>query len=233
MPIPETKVTFNSAGGTRVLLEGLLGCFADQRKHRAAVLCHPGAEGQMGCEYPVIASCADALRLAGFVTLRFNFRGVQGSEGTRSQGLHESEDVLGAVQFLRQQADVDPASIYLLGNSFGAWMVLETLHEDKLVAGVVCVVLPLALLPRPMEWLSRDHRPKLFVAAERDQLCGLATLEETWRTWADPKELIILEGTDHFLGIGPSSTDRVNRASEIADAVVLWLRGLTSKDRQI
>ena len=46
-------------------------------------------------EYPVIAACSVALQEAGFVTVRFNFRGVQGSEGNRSGGLYEPRDVQG------------------------------------------------------------------------------------------------------------------------------------------
>jgi len=226
----ETSVRFPSAGTPSVALEGLLGTVADKVKHPAAVLCHPGSQGQTGMEYPVIAACSAALQEAGFVTLRFNFRGVQGSEGNRSGGLYEPRDVQGAVHFLFERNDVDPSHVYLIGNSFGAWMVLEAAREDERVAGIVCIVLPLAYLPSPPEHLRHDRRPKLFIAAERDQLCGLDAFKALYRQWATPKDLIVLVGSDHFLGIGPSA-DPVNRATQIAEAVASWLRQLSTMTR--
>lgn len=209
-------------------LEGLLASSADGLRHPAVALCHPGSQGQTGMEYPVIAACCAALQDAGFATLRFNFRGVQGSEGRRSGGRHEGQDVHGAVRFLRERNEVDPSCVFLLGNSFGALMVLEATREDERVAGTVCIVLPLAHLSAAPDYLRDDQRPKLFVAAEYDQLCSLDVLTTQYSQWAPPKDLIVLRGSDHFLGIGPSA-DPVNRAPEIATAVTAWLEKVAAK----
>ncbi len=218
----EAGVRFASTGTPVMILEGLLGSLNDGAKHPAVVLCHPGILDQTGMEYPVVAACTAALHQAGFVTLRFNFRGVQGSTGQRSGGQHEPHDVLGAVHFLRQRPDVDRSRVYLLGNSFGAWMALEAARQDADAAGLVCIVLPLSLLQSRADDLRHDRRPKLFVAAEHDQFCDFQTLRTVYRQWAAPKELIVLEGSDHFLGIGPSA-DSVNRAPQIAEYVASWL----------
>ncbi len=218
----EASVCFASTGAPTVMLEGRLGSLDDGAKRPAVVLCHPGIHEQTGMEYPVVAACAVALYQAGFVTLRFNFRGVQGSTGQRSGGRDEPHDVLGATQFLRQRADVDPSQVYLLGNSFGAWMALEAACQDQDAAGLVCIVLPLSLLQSRVYDLRHDRRPKLFIAAEYDQFCDLKTLRTAYREWAEPKDLIVLKGSDHFLGIGPS-IDPVNRAQQIAQDVSSWL----------
>ena len=222
-PVPEVEVCFPSASAPQVRLEGLLGALADEAKHPAAVLCHPGSSGPGGYEYPVIAGCAGTLHRAGFITLRFNFRGVQGSEGSRSGGLHEVGDVLGAVQFLRRRCDVEASKLFLLGDSFGAVMALEAFRRDSTTAGIICIVLPLALMSSPPAYLRTDRRPKLFVAAQNDRLCNLDDLEEAFGHWAEPKDLIILEGADHFLGIGPSSSDPVSRTIQVAETVAAWL----------
>jgi len=221
-PTFETSVRFPSVGVSPISLEGLLGTLDDGAKHPGVVLCHPGGQGQTGLEYPVIAACAAALHQVGFVTLRFNFRGVQGSGGRRSGGLYEPSDVHGAIGLLRERPDVDPALIYLLGDSFGASMILEAAHEDERIAGMVCIVLPLAHLPSPPDFLQHDHRAKLFFAAEHDQLCDLDSLVVAYEQWAGPKDLIVLRGSDHLLGIGPSA-DPVDRTTQIADAVTSWL----------
>ena len=228
----EVGVRFASTGAPQVILEGLLGSLDDGTKHPAVVLCHPGIYEQTGMEYPVVAACAAALHQAGFVTLRFNFRGVQGSTGQRSGGQHEPHDVLGAAQFLRQRPDVDGGEVYLLGNSFGAWMALKAARQDQGAAGLVCIVLPLSLLQSTADDLRHDRRPKLFVAAEHDQFCDLGALREAYRQWAEPKDLIVLQGSDHFLGIGPSA-DSVDRAPQIAGYVSSWLSQVALTDKQI
>jgi len=206
-----------------VLLEGLLGRHQTGRPHPAVVLCHPGMQGQTGMEYSVIAACQAGLHSAGFVTLRFNFRGVQESAGQRSNGQHEMNDVLGALDALLELENVDPSHLYLVGNSFGAWMAAEATARDERVAGLACVVLPLALLPKPPDWLRLDPRPKLLVAAEHDAFCQLGELQRLFEQWAPPKELIVIAGSDHFLGIGPSR-DGANRAGEVAQSVTRWLQ---------
>lgn len=147
---------------------------------------------------------------------------MQGSKGERSGGLYEMLDVCGAVRFLLERNEVDSSHVYLVGDSFGAWMVTEALREDEPVAGIVCIVLPLAHMEPLPEHLWHDRRPKLFIAAENDPFCDLHVFRDLYRHWAPPKDLMVLEGSDHFLGIGPS-VDPVNRAPEIAEAVASWL----------
>ncbi len=218
----EASVRFPSAGTPSVDLEGLLGTFGDRARHPAAVLCHPGSQGQTGMEYPVIAACCAALRQAGFITLRFNFRGVQGSGGSRTGGVHEVDDVQGAVSFLLERRDVDRSHLYLLGDSFGASMILEAARESKGVAGTVCIVLPLALLQSEPDHLRHDDRSKLFIVAEWDQFCDFDAFRALYEQWAAPKDIVLLAGSDHFLGVGPSA-DPVDRSAQIADAVASWL----------
>ena len=160
---------------------------------------------------------------AGLVTLRFNFRGVQGSQGQRTGGLHEPDDVRGAVTFMVNRMDVDSSRLYLVGDSFGAAMALQALRDDERVAGVACIVLPLGLLQTEPVYLRSDRRPKFFVVAEHDQFCDLDTFTSLYKGWAAPKDMLVLAGSDHFLGVGPS-TDPVNRSREIASAVVDWVR---------
>ena len=228
--VAEMSVRFPSAGQTACQLEGLVGAPCDGETHPAAVLCHPGAQGQAGMEYPIIAACAAGLREVGFITLRFNFRGVQASEGDRSGGLHEPYDVQGAVAFLRERSDVDSSRLYLVGDSFGAQMVLDAARADQQVAGIICIVLPLGLMPAEPRHLQYDHRPKLFIVAERDQFCDVEAFMALCRGWAAPKDVVMLGGTDHFLGIGPSD-DPVDRSEEISGVVVSWLARVSTATR--
>jgi len=226
----ERKVHFRARGPNPVTLEGLLGMPEAGKRHPAAVLCHPGMQGQTGMEYPVIAACGAALRRSGLATLRFNFRGVQGSDGQRGAGQNEVDDVLGALDMVRELDELDASQVYLVGNSFGAWMAAEAAAKDEWVAGLACIVLPLALLPSPPEYLCHDDRPKLFIAAGHDACCPLDKLQDLFDRWAPPKELSVIADSDHFLGIGPS-LDRVNRAPEVAETVAAWLQRTRTGER--
>jgi len=225
--VAETRVRFQSAGEMACQLEGLLGALCDGETHPAVVLCHPGAQGQTGMEYPVMAACAAGLRKIGFITLRFNFRGVQASEGDRSGGLHEPCDVQGAVAFLRERSDVDSSRLYLVGDSFGAQMVLDAARVDEQVAGIICIVLPLGLMATDPLYLQYDHRPKLFIVAERDQFCDVEAFMALYRSWAAPKDVVVLEGTDHFLGIGPSDSP-TDRSADVSRVIVSWIARVSS-----
>jgi hypothetical protein len=106
-------------------------------------------------------------------------------------------------------------------------MVLQAACEDERIAGIVCIVLPLAHVVSPPEYLLHDRRPKLFIAAEHDQLCDLDTLMALYKHWAMPKDLFVLKGSDHFLGIGPSA-DPISRAAQVAVATASWLRQVSA-----
>ena len=40
--------------------------------------------------------------------------------------------------------------------------------------------------------------PKLVVQGTADEVCPPADLEREWPTWAEPKQLVLVEGAGHF-----------------------------------
>ncbi|MCU1280588.1 MAG: Alpha/beta hydrolase, partial [bacterium] len=59
----------------------------------AAVVCHPHPAFGGRMDSPLVVALADAFAAAGWSTLRFNFRGLEQSEGTPTGGIAEHEDV--------------------------------------------------------------------------------------------------------------------------------------------
>ncbi|MGZ3405418.1 MAG: hypothetical protein ACXVAN_03175, partial [Polyangia bacterium] len=55
----------------------------------AAVVCHPHPAFGGRMDNPLVVALADACAAAGFSTVRFNFRGLDGSEGTPTGGVQE------------------------------------------------------------------------------------------------------------------------------------------------
>ena len=65
------------------------------------VICHPHPLHGGSMDNNVVLALALGLVEEGFVTLRFNFRGVGGSEGEHTEGEKESQEVLGALDLIK------------------------------------------------------------------------------------------------------------------------------------
>src|SRR5205823_13405843 len=115
-------------------LEGQLHSFTDGTMHPGVVLCHanPAAGGHM--DMHLMQAMESALAERGIATLRYNSRGVGGSEGTIStaddkklvapEGDAETADVGAALDFLGMQQGVDGMRLALVGHSVGACIAL-------------------------------------------------------------------------------------------------------------
>ena len=56
----------------------------------------------------VVYILSKALIESGYITVKFNFRGVGASEGNHAEGIGEVEDVLAVTQAIRHQYDIVP-----------------------------------------------------------------------------------------------------------------------------
>jgi dipeptidyl aminopeptidase/acylaminoacyl peptidase len=69
---------------------------------------------------------------AGFVVAASQYRGNAGSEGREEFGGADVQDVLNLVPLLKQQADVDPERIGMMGHSRGGMMTYLALKQEAL-----------------------------------------------------------------------------------------------------
>ncbi|HLA82429.1 MAG TPA: hypothetical protein VJP78_12555, partial [Thermoleophilia bacterium] len=95
------------AGDSR--LEGVLEWPGEGPIRGGVVVAHPHPLHGGTMSQPVVYRCAQASRDRGFATLRFNFRGVGGSEGAYS-GRDEYRDVEAASAYLRSRMTTVPES---------------------------------------------------------------------------------------------------------------------------
>ena len=89
------RVSLGTADGET--LEGEVAR-ADGVPRATCVLCHPHPQFGGSMRSLVISELFGALPGAGITTLRFNFRGVEGSTGSWSTGTGERADVATAVE---------------------------------------------------------------------------------------------------------------------------------------
>lgn len=224
MSVAEEKVFFPSSDAVPLQLEGILHRPADAVARTAAVvLCHPHSLMGGSMDVPVIVATAQQLAQSGVLALRFNMRGVGRSEGEFGEGVKEVADAAGAVEYLLNREGIDEERVYLMGYSFGASVGLRHVESDPRIGGIVALCLPLgdmAIGSLEEEFWNSYTRPKLFLAGDRDHICPLPQLRSFVERLPEPKELVVLDGTDHFLW----GRER-EIARRIADSVAGWARG--------
>lgn len=195
----EQPVRFPSAGQPPLLLEGVLArpAFDDagSRRRAGAVLCHP-QPASSSMDDTLVRRLAHDLASAGLVTLRFNFRGVGGSEGQQTDGRLEPLDIAGAVELVLSQPDVNPEKLCLLGHAFGAYMALTYAAHDSRVRTVVAISPPMFRLSPE---LGAFDRPRLFVTGEFDEVSPRHKLEPWIEQLPSGRALRVVSGARHLM----------------------------------
>ncbi len=191
--LKEEKVLISS-GGTQ--LEGLLSIREALCNKGGVVFCHPHPLYGGDMENPVIATAVGAAAEEGFSTLRFNFRGVGGSEGSYGEGIGEQEDVKSGIEFICSRLGHPDPSIILLGYSFGARAGFAVAVSERRVKGLIAIAPPLKMYD--FGFVTESTKEKLFIAGDRDLYCPAQLLKEWYQGLREPKSLIFIRGADHF-----------------------------------
>ena len=199
-------VGFASGDGT--VLEGEIDTADDP--FASAVLCHPHPQFGGSMRAGIIGDLFRALQAQGLTTLRFNFRGVERSQGAWDEGRGEQADAVAAVDTL---ATAVPATLPLLlvGWSFGADMALSV-HHDR-VAGW-CAIAPPLHFATGLDVTGADPRPKHLILGERDDVVSAERVGELTTGWATTTRETIPGATHFFVG----------RSAEVVAAVFGFCR---------
>jgi dienelactone hydrolase len=102
------------------------------------------------------------------------------------------------------KARIDPASLGIVGHSFGAWTALATPEVDARVQAVVAMAPGGASKPRPgilpvkltFKWPCAI--PTLYLVAENDVPLPLSGMLELFARAPQPKKMVILRRADHL-----------------------------------
>lgn len=159
------------------------------------VICHPHPLHGGSMHNNVVLALALGLVEEGFVTLRFNFRGVGESEGEHGQGETEYQEALGALDLIKAWPDTR-GKTGLVGYSFGSGVILrhETLYKE---VDAVALVSPAQRYVSDTPLKTRKL-PALIVAGDRDRIVDAEQLDAELKTFDREPESRIFEGVDHF-----------------------------------
>lgn len=155
---------------------------------------------------PVLVTIAHTLAGRGWAALRFNFRGVGGSQGGYDQGCGETDDVVGALDSLAlagsargltTQERVDAGRLAVVGYSFGACVGGRAASCDERVRAYAAVALPMSE-PYRVD-LREFRRPKFFITGARDGISPPELLRQYVEELPEPKTLHVIRDADHML----------------------------------
>ena len=175
-------------------LEALLEEPENGEPREAALVCHPHPQHGGTMHNKVVYRIARGLRTAGAVVLRFNYRGVNLSEGEYAHGEGELEDARAALAYLRERYPGLPFT--LAGFSFGSRIVLRLGCEGIGARRVIAVGFPTSYKDR--SFLDACSVPKIFVQSTHDQYGPIPEIEPLVASLAEPKRLVQVEAADHF-----------------------------------
>ena len=123
-------------------IEGTLHLPSETGRFPGVVICHPHPQYGGDMYNVIVASLAQSLCAKGIAALRFNFRGVDMSEGSFDGGAGEIEDAVEAMSFLSLNDNVDSSRIGIAGYSFGAAVAVAAAARSKLAQALVSIACP-------------------------------------------------------------------------------------------
>jgi len=175
-------------------LEALLEEPEDGAPHEAALVCHPHPQHGGTMHNKVVYRIARGLRKTGCVVLRFNYRGVNLSEGSYGNGEGEMDDARVALGYLRARYPDLPFT--LAGFSFGSRIALRLGCAGLGARRVIAVGFPTVYKDRT--YLEGCTVPRAFVQSTQDEFGPVADLQAVVAGLSEPKQLVLVEAQDHF-----------------------------------
>jgi alpha/beta superfamily hydrolase len=192
-----TQQLIQGPAGTLELLLDAPELPPGQAPRGVAVIAHPHPLFGGTMENKVVQTLARAFVQTGWQAVRFNFRGVGGSQGGYDEGRGELQDLLAVVNQCAPRA-LAGGELALAGFSFGAFvttLAAAQLGAERPIAKLVLVgtaASRFAVAPVAPEL----HAQTLVVHGEQDDTVPLADV----LAWARPQKLpvTVIPGVEHF-----------------------------------
>lgn len=179
-------------------LEGRYHASADKGAPIALVLHpHPLYGGTMNNK--VTYNVYQALRRAGFSVMRFNFRGVERSQGQFDNGIGELSDAATALDWLQTQ-NPDAATCWIGGFSFGSWIAMQLLMRRPEIEGFIAVSPPANMYD--FSFLAPCPASGLIMMGDKDDVVQEEAVSKLVTKLSSQKHIEVdyqlIGGADHY-----------------------------------
>jgi len=159
----------------------------------AVVVCHPHPQYGGTMRNKVVYEMSRTFSETGCATLRFNFRGVEGSAGAWDEARGEVDDVRAAVEWMNMQYPETP--LWLAGFSFGCYVGLKAAQGDVRVERMIAVA------PAVNHWdfsfMQDDARSLIVVMGTKDEIVPFKQVA-AWAQSLNHVQFHPIEGAGHF-----------------------------------
>ena len=141
----------------------------------------------------VVHMLAKAFNERGVPAVRFNFRGVGASAGAYDEGEGETQDALAVMDWALQR--FPGAALWAAGFSFGGAIAVRAAvaRDAKRLVTVAPAVHRFAV-----DGAQLPRCPWLLVQGDHDELVDAGEIQRWVATLAQPPQLALLPGVDHF-----------------------------------
>lgn len=190
---PETSTEFTVDGPA-----GLLECIADVpeadiRQPAYAIICHPHPQHAGTMHNKVVTILERSLRELGLSTVRFNFRGVGGSQGEYGEGDGELQDLLAVNEWARNC--LPDHELWLAGFSFGSWITTRAAHTLE-PRQLISIAPPVQRMEFEAVHIPGCHW--LIIQGEDDDVVEAQAVRD-WAEDIDPApQLLVMPEAGHF-----------------------------------
>ncbi len=184
------KIETHMIPGPAGRLESLLEEPEEMTPREVALVCHPHPQHGGTMHNKVVYRLARGLRKTGAVVLRFNYRGVNLSEGSYDHGEGETDDARAVLAWVRARYPELPFTV--AGFSFGSRIALRLSLEMPAMSRVIAVGFPTAYKDHSL--LAQGPVRRIFIQSTHDQYGPIDEL----RSLVAESELHVVEASDHF-----------------------------------
>ena len=144
----------------------------------------------------VVFTLAKALSRQGLHVVRFNFRGVAGSEGAHDKGVGEKNDVRAAMDHAADLVGGGAGCLLMAGFSFGSWVGISTAAQDERVAGLLAVAPPVNFYD--FSAAIETTKPLSVIYALEDELVPAQEVQDWLATVDRPHLVTPVPGAGHL-----------------------------------
>ena len=159
----------------------------------AVLVCHPHPQYGGTMRNKVVYWIARALEDVGCSVLRFNFRGVEESDGEWDEGKGEALDAAAALDWLHAQHP--DSALWLAGFSFGCYAGLKAVRNDDRVSRLFAVAPAVNLWS--FAFMQGDPRPMTVVAGTADEIVPFEQIQASI-SGQDNISFHAIAGAGHF-----------------------------------